>query len=115
MTDAVSPSTLETRQLSYRETTCARRMVVQATATGDRVPKWVIAGVPRLFQLGHPVRIMIYKIAKGAFNRVVDRGELGEVREVYAIFCSAVCGVRKVWKRFARAENRSQSSESGTV
>ncbi len=50
---------------------------------------------------------MVCKVAGDATNRVVDRRELGEVREASAIFCSAVCGVRKVGKRFARAENQS--------
>ena len=79
-------------------------MVVKAAAAGDRVPQWQVSGVARFLQSGHQVRAMICKVSGDAADGVVDRREFGEVWEAFAIFCSAVCGVREVWERFARAE-----------
>ena len=95
--------TLQTRQFAFRETASSRRMVVDAAATGDRVPERSTATVARLSQSGHPMRAMVWEIAGDATDCIVYRGELRKMGKAMMVFCAAVCRFGEVWERFARA------------
>ena len=78
-------------------------MVIDAAATGDRVPERPTATVRRLSQSGHAVRAMVWGIAGDTTDCIVYRGELRKMGKAMVIFCAAVGRVREIWKRFAWA------------
>ena len=78
--------------------------MAKGAATGDCMSKWQFPRVARFFELSHQMRTVVREVARNAIDGVVHGRVFGEVREAMTIFCFAMCGVRKVWERFAGAK-----------
>ena len=108
---------LKAGQLSICKASYPGRMGIDAAAARNRILKREIARVARsrFFQLEHCLRVVVWEVAGYTTVRIINCCEFGAVREASAIFWFAVCGLRKVWQRFARAQNTTVRIRLGSV
>ena len=78
-------------------------MVVEAAATCDGVPEWLVPRVARFSQPSHLLGTVVWEIARDPADGIIHGIEYGEMRETVVVFWLAVRRFRKFWKCFARA------------